>query len=119
MDNSQENFEKFFDQQAAGNVPYNKHFYVLDGPVQDGGAATVKLVTPTEQTVEQAKSELKETINKVAQERRRPQSNLKRHQHKRRNRTKQRGRGNAGRNRIKKKAHSKKARKLKKTARCR
>ena len=105
MDNSDQKFDTFFNQQAAGQIPYCQNFYVLDGPMQDGGAA-VKLVTPTEQTVEQAKSELKENIMKMKPRRKqlKPKKRLQKKQV-----TKQRGRGMKASKRHQKGGRKKKA----------
>ena len=67
----EEKIARFLEQQAAGNIPCGQPFYVIDGGVnQDGGMSPVKLVTPTEQTVAQAKSELKDNIMKQQPKRR-------------------------------------------------
>lgn len=55
----------FFERQGNGEIQYNPNSYFVDAPVQEGSSQPVQLVTPTEQQVEMAKSELKRTIKKI------------------------------------------------------
>ena len=61
---------EFFDNMAEGKIPYNSKMYVVDdytppcteSDVDQQGAAALKLVTPTQQQVEQAKVQLKRNV---------------------------------------------------------
>lgn len=57
-----DHWQSFYERQAKGEIPYNREFYIIDQPVQVGSAATVQLVTPTEQQVEQARSAVKHKL---------------------------------------------------------
>ena len=59
--------DEFFSQQASGQIPYNPHFYVMNYANQEGGADTqppIQIVSPTEQMVAQAKSEVKRNLKR-------------------------------------------------------
>lgn len=51
-------WKKHFINQAHGLVPHQKKFYNVSEQVGRGGNASIKLVTPTQQVVERAKSTL-------------------------------------------------------------
>ena len=90
----EEKLAKFLDNQASGKIPCGQQFYLLDdSPIQDGGGGgpSVKLVTPTEQTVAQAKSELKDNIMKRVVMQQRPMTSRKRKKPVKRMQQKKRG----------------------------
>ena len=66
MENNSEDLRwlNFFERQANGEIPYNPQSYFIDAPVQEGSSQPVQLVTPTEQQVEMAKSQLKRNLAK-------------------------------------------------------
>lgn len=47
-----------FISQARGNLPHQKGFYNVSEQLGQGGSASIKLVSPTQQVVERAKSTL-------------------------------------------------------------
>lgn len=47
-----------FIQQARGLIPHEKHFYKVSSQKGKGDSTNIKLVTPTQQIVERAKSTL-------------------------------------------------------------
>ena len=54
---------KFYNKMAAGDIPYNPDLYFVDEkPVQEGCGASVQLVSPTEAQVNQARMQLKRKI---------------------------------------------------------
>lgn len=57
-------WEDFCERQAAGQIPFNNDFYLLDQPIQDNSGQHVQLISPTAQQVEQAKSAIKLNIIK-------------------------------------------------------
>ena len=79
----EKNWINFFDNMADGNVKPSSNFYVLEDHIanQQGAAAAsspITLVTPTQQQVQQAESQLKRKLSSkpkaVATKRRRQQS---------------------------------------------
>lgn len=56
-------WQNFYERQARGEIPYEHEYYVVDRPVQEG-SASVQLVTPTEQQVQQARAAVKNNIKK-------------------------------------------------------
>ncbi len=54
---------KIFKDMAEGKIPHTRRYYTIPQPPQEGGATSgVTLITPTEQQVEIAQSEVKRQI---------------------------------------------------------
>jgi hypothetical protein len=58
-DNNLNAYKEYFIKMAKGEIPYSKFYVVNMGKSHTEEPVTVKLVTPTEVAVEQAKVELK------------------------------------------------------------
>ena len=53
----------FYERQGNGDIPYNTQSYFIDPPME-GCAQPIQLVTPSEQQIEMAKSELRRKLSK-------------------------------------------------------
>ena len=51
-------WKQHFIDQARGHIPFQKKFYKVSSQGGRGGEPSIKMVTPTEQLVERAKSSL-------------------------------------------------------------
>ena len=71
LTNKDKMWETFYNNMAEGKIPYNAKMYNVEEygsapePLQEGNAAPVQLVTPTQMQVEQAKVQLKQRIAAV------------------------------------------------------
>lgn len=55
---------QFYERMANGDIPYNTSSYFIEGTTQEG-SGPLTLVTPTEQQVEMAKSQLKQNLKRA------------------------------------------------------